>query len=246
MDFHNVDIVLVGTLGSGNLGSVARAMCNMGLAHLKLVSPRCALDEQAFWMATCGEDVLKCAHVFPTLREAIADCSYCFGTTARHRRWRQTLSPRDAAQKTLGLCKTNRVAFVFGPEDSGLTNEELELCHEVITIPTVSSATSLNLSHAVMIICYELFMVTRQQPKTLRSTRLAPVAMTEAMYDHMRTTLFEIGFLNRQNPDYTLGLMRRILTKAKLTIPEARFIRGIFRQLAWYVKSREQKKEVNS
>lgn len=241
MNFHNIDIVLVGTLASGNLGSAARAMCNMGLSNLKLVRPRCALDDQAFWMATCGEDILKRAQMFPELREALADNAYCFGTTARHRRWRRVISPREAAHTALSLCSTNRVAFVFGPEDSGLTNEELELCHEVITIPTASEATSLNLPHAVMIICYELFTVAQQQPQLTQDQRLAPLAMTEAMYDHMRSTLLEIGFLNRQNPEYTLGLMRRILTKARLTVPEARFIRGIFRQLAWYVKNRERK-----
>lgn len=237
MDFHNVAIILVGTLASGNIGSTARAMCNMGLSHLRLVRPHCEIDDQAFWMATSGQDILKRAQMASTLREALADCGYCFGTTARHRRWRRVISPREAAQKALSLCSTNRVAFVFGPEDSGLTNEELELCHEVITIPTASEASSLNISHAVVIICYELFIAAQHQNRLPQRQQLAPITMTEAMYDHMRNTLFEIGFLNRQNPEYTLGLLRRILTKAQLTVAEVRFIRGIFRQLAWYMKS---------
>ena len=236
MNFQNIDIVLVGTLASGNIGSTARAMRNMGFSRLKLVTPRCAVDEKAYWMATCGEDILRNVRFFSSLRDALADCSYSFGTTARSRRWRSALAPADMALKAMRLSRNNRTGIVFGPEDAGLSNDELELCSEVVTIPTAADASSINISHAVMIICYELFNASLNAAGEDHPDALAPAAMTEQMYDHMRETLLEIGFLNRQNPDYTLGIMRRILTKAALTIPEARFVRGIFRQLAWYVK----------
>jgi len=243
VNLERIVIVLVGTLASGNIGSAARAMRNMGVSQLRLVNPQCSLDEQAYWMATCGAEILKNAQIVSSLREAIADCAYSFGTTARNRRWRRIRKPKDMAKKALSLSGENNVALVFGPEDTGLTNEELELCSEVVTIPTATDGSSLNIAQAVMILCYELFTAAEHCSAPTPTARLAPAAMTEAMYDHMRTTLYEIGFLNRQNPEYTLGLMRRILTKAALTIPEARFIRGIFRQLAWYVKSRSQKSD---
>lgn len=236
MDFANIDIILSGTLASGNIGAVARAMCNMGLSRLKLVDPRCRIDEKARWMATCGPDILSSAQTFKSFRDALSDCSYSFGTTARSRRWRDALTPAEMAAKAASLAEKNRIAVVFGPEDMGLSNEELELCNDVVTIPTTSNATSINLSHAVIIICYEIFQVAGEIKEPAGPEELASAGMTEAMYDHMRDALLEIGFLNRQNPDYTLGMIRRILTRSALTVPEAKLIRGMFRQLLWYIK----------
>jgi len=238
---NNIDIVLSGTLASGNIGAVARAMSNMGFLRLKLVNPRCRIDEKARWMATCGPEILSNAQSFKSLREALSDCSYSFGTTARGRRWRDALTPMEMASKVVSLAGKNRVALVFGPEDMGLSNEELELCNDVVSIPTARNATSLNLSHAVMIICYEIFRVAGELKESAGPEELASAGITEAMYDHMRDALLAIGFLNRQNPDYTLGMIRRILTRSHLTVPEAKLIRGMFRQLLWYVKRKSEK-----
>ncbi len=231
----NMHIVLVGTLAPGNIGSTARAMKNMGLSHLSLVSPQCALTEEAFWMATNASDLLKNAGQFHTLREAIAPAGYVFGTTARTRRSRTFISPAEMAQKSLSLAPHNQVAIIFGPEDKGLSNDELELCNEIISVPTAPGSSSLNLSHAVMILCYELYGALNNET-VYKEVQRAPVDEVEKMYDHMRSALLKIGFLNEQNPDHTLGSFRRILSRAGLTSTEVNLIRGVFRQLLWYMR----------
>jgi len=234
----NIDIILVGTLQSGNLGSVARVMKNMGIPGLSLVRPQCAIDDQARWMATHGDDILASAQTFETIRNALSPSAYIYGTTARTRKTRAQLTPRRMAAEAVKKLQHNRIAVVFGPEDCGLSNSELQLCDEVVAIPTVENHASINISHAAMIICYELFCAAGNPASEFRTEQsLAPSAQTEAMYDHMRSTLLEIGFLNTQNPDYFLGKLRRILTRAGLSTGEVRFLRGIFRQLAWYIRT---------
>ncbi|MBN2108052.1 MAG: RNA methyltransferase [Deltaproteobacteria bacterium] len=235
----SIDIVLVGTLTSGNIGSVARAMANMGLSRLSLVRPRCTIDQQSYAMATHGDGILSSARLFPSLRDALAGAVYVFGTTARGRRWRDCLELRELGARAVHHARGGRVALVFGPEDMGLSNDELELCNEVVTIPTVQGASSLNISHAVLLVCYELFSASREG-KALDGASIdpAPVAMVEAMYDHMRESLLEIGFLNPQNPEYTLGMIRRMLTRTVLSVPEVRMLRGLFRQLVWYIRKK--------
>jgi tRNA/rRNA methyltransferase len=95
----------------------------------------------------------------------------------------------------------------------------------------------LNISHAVLLVCYELFSACREgKASEGASIDPAPVAMVEAMYDHMRESLLEIGFLNPQNPEYTLGMIRRMLSRTVLSVPEVRMLRGLFRQLVWYIR----------
>ena len=235
----SIDIVLVGTLNSGNIGSVARAMANMGFPRLSLVSPRCKIDQQSYAMATHGDDILRSARTFSSLRDALADVVYVFGTTARTRRWRDALSPHELGGRAVQHARGGRVALVFGPEDMGLSNDELELCNEVVSIATAEGASSLNISHAVILICYELFLASSEaQASDDAAIEPAPVSMVEAMYDHMRESLLEIGFLNQQNPEYTLGMIRRVLSRTGLSVAEARMLRGLFRQLVWYIRKK--------
>jgi len=239
MPLKNISIILAGTLNSGNIGSVARAMKTMGLSRLKLVNPQCEIDEQAVWMATHGEDVLQNAECVSSIRDAVADATYVFGTTARSRKWRDRLTPEDMAQKVLSLGDHNRVALMFGPENSGLNNNDLELCNDVVTIPTDDNATSLNVSHAVMIVCYEIFKTLSQKDapaKREKIPELAPSNKLEEMYDHMRFALLEIGYLDPYNTEHAIGNFRRVLTKALLTTYDVQLIRGVFRQLVWYIK----------
>ena len=235
----NVDIVLVGTLQPGNIGSVARAMANTGMASLVLVRPCCTIDGQAYSMATHGARILRSARILPTLREALDDTVYAVGTTARDRRWRDCFDHRELGSRAAPHALAGRIALVFGPEDAGLSNEDLELCNEVTTIATAPGAASLNIAQAVLLVCYELFTAIGD-PRSDISARQepAPAAMTEAMYDHMREALLAIGYLNPQNPAHTLGMIRRVLSRAGLSVPEVRMLRGIFRQLVWYVRSK--------
>ncbi len=235
---NNIQIVLVGTLQSGNIGSVARAMKNMGLKNLLLVDPQCEIDKQASMMATHAGDLLDTTTIENTLREAVQGSAYIFGTTARDRKWRDVISPKDLAARALPRAHQNKVSIVFGPEDKGLSNEELELCNEVVTIPTREDAASLNISHAVLIVCYELFCGMNNFNYTenaLADIKLADSAKVEEMFDHMRQVLLDVGFLNPQNPDHVLGYFKRFFSRAGICNKDVRTIRGVFRQLQWYI-----------
>jgi tRNA/rRNA methyltransferase len=233
----NITIILVGTLAPGNIGSVARAMKNMGMSRLCLVTPQCALNEESFRMATRAGNILQAAQQAGTLREAISDAGYVFGTTARTRRLRPHIFPLEMGEKVAELLQKNQVALVFGPEDRGLSNEHLELCNEIVSIPTARGGKSLNLSHAVIITCYEIHRSAKGRT-VYEKPRLAPADEVENMYDHMRSALLEIGYLDPQNPDLTLGSFRRIFSRAGLTHEEVKLIRGVFRQLLWYMKKK--------
>lgn len=235
----NIDIVLVGSLYPGNIGSVARAMNNMGMSRLTLVNPQCQVDEQSYGMATHAKKILKNLNIVTTVREAIAGSGYVFGTTARSRRWRNIVNPKEMAQHALSVLQTNRIAILFGPEDAGLTNEDLELCNEVVTIPTARGAKSMNVSHAVLVSCYE-FYCAAQLPLGPERIELAPTKEVEDMYDHMENALLKIGFLNLQNPGHFMGRFRRIFTRAGLTGTDVNYIRGVFRQLLWYIKKHDK------
>jgi tRNA/rRNA methyltransferase len=237
-----IDIILVGTLNSGNIGSVARAMKNTGLSCLKLVNPQCEIDDQTYCMATTGEDIIKDVKMFSGIREAIHGSSYVYGTTSRDRRWRNLLYPEEMAKKALSLSQRNSISILFGPEDKGLSNDELELCSEVVTIPTSKGASSLNISHAVMVICYEFFRAAEEKKFPPADNLLAPTEKVERMYDHMKEALLEIGFLDPNNPEHALGNFRRILTRAELAPDDVQLIRGVFRQLLWYIKKSKKGK----
>ena len=236
-NLHNITVVLVGTLQAGNIGMAARAMKNMGLCDLRLAAPQCVLDAQAYRKAPHTDDLLDRARSYASLQDAVADCAYVCGTTARDRRRRELHEPRTMAPRWLELARTNRIALVFGREDAGLSNEELEACHDVVVIPTAGLHASLNLSHAVALISYELYVQARQAGSAGAGadTRLAVSADTEPMYAQMRDTLLEIGFLDPQNPDIVLGHLRRLLSRAGMTRREVKVVRGIFRQLGWYL-----------
>ena len=238
--FDNINIILSKTINPGNIGSTARAMKNMGLSSLCLVEPQCGLDYDAYRMATHGKDLLSNIKIFDSITSAAAGSVYLFGTTARNRKWRNTISPMDMVVNIKDLVPFPKVSILFGPEDFGLTNNELELCNEVIVIPTADDAASINISQAVLIICYEIFKnfenIDTAQPKP-EKIDLAPIDKVEDMYMHMQKALTDIGYLDPQNPKHFMGNFRRILNRAGLTSEDVQVIRGIFRKLNWYVNS---------
>ena len=233
-----IKIILVGTLAPGNVGSVARAMKNMGIVAPVPCQPSMHIERRGIPDGNQRRKYLAGGTTADTLREAIADAGYVFGTTARARRLRPCIFPQHMGEKVAELIPNNQVALVFGPEDRGLSNEHLELCNEIVSIPTARGGKSLNLSHAVIIMCYEIYRAV-QGGVSYEKPRLAPAGEVENMYDHMRSALLEIGYLNKQNPDLTLGSFRRILTRAGLTRDEVKLIRGVFRQLLWYIKKKK-------
>ena len=230
----NIIIVLKGTKHPGNIGSVARAMHNMGLAHLRLASPQCRRNEESERLARGGLTVLENARVFRTLRSAIRDLRLLVGTTGKtggHRT--QTFAPRFLAERIITAASSQKVGILFGPEDTGLVDADLLPCQLLIRIPTDASARSINLAQSVIIIAYELFLAHLAY-EPARVSKCATLEQVEAMYDQLRESLLKIGFLHEQNAQHMMFALRRLLGRAGLENSDVGVIRGIARQIAWY------------
>ena len=176
----SIRIVLVGTTHPGNIGACARAMKNMGITDLVLVNPRHFPHDEATARASGADDVLDNARVMATLGEAIADCVYTAGASARSRAidW-PMLEPRECAARLLEEAARGPVAVVFGPEKSGLSNTDLDLCDVLLTIPTNPDFSSLNLAMAVQVITYELRLAGREAPVNILRGILTAVERKE-------------------------------------------------------------------
>lgn len=229
-----VRIVLVGTTHPGNIGAVARAMKNMGLAELVLVDPRHFPHVDATARASGAEDVLERARIVESLADALADCNYVAGTSARSRTigW-PTLLPRECAQRLVAEAQHGIAAAVFGPEKSGLTNEDLDQCHTLLTIPTVPGFSSLNLAMAVQVLCYELRMAELGDPvpPVLRDTPLASCEDLERFYRHLEQVLTASRFLDPENPRHLMRRLRRLFARAEPDQNEINILRGILASL---------------
>ena len=233
LNVTQITIILVRPQSPGNIGAVARAMHNMGLGQLTLVAPALFPHPEADMMACHAEAVLQQARVCDTLHEAITSCHWLVGTSARRRHYRKPpLTPRELADKLPALCQQYHVGILFGPEDTGLTTAELNLCHERVVIPTVSTATSLNLAQAVMVLCYEV-LLARYRPTAPPVPTLATVADVEAMYNHLREAFAIRGFPDTYSVERILDRLRRIFERTGLEQRDIRLIRGMARQLAW-------------
>lgn len=241
---ENVAVVLVQPQIPENIGAVARAMHNMGLRRLIVVEPKNYDADRMHKTATgSSASVLEEMDIHSDLREALAPFQYLVGTTARIGTLRPALTqPRVLAQRLIPISQKNLVAILFGPEDRGLSNDQLRFCHTIATVPT-GGFSSLNLAQAVVIICYELFMATENDRRAPPAPRLANSFELEGMYDHLRETLSKIGFLDPQNPEHWLLNIRRFLSRVSLRAREVRIIRGICRQMDWYVSQFDGSKE---
>jgi tRNA/rRNA methyltransferase len=226
-----------------NIGSAARAARNMGISNLILVDPENPDKEKMLYLATrIGAELIESMKTYDTLREAVAEFNYVVGTTARTGGIRRAIKlPRSLAPYLARLSEKNRIALVFGSEDRGLTNDEIRLCHAIVTIPTTEHS-SVNLAHAVIIICYEIFM-TEIPVNDAPVPKLADSRDIEAMYDHLKQILVEIDFIKDDNPDYWMMNIRRAFAKTHLTSKDVATVRGICRQIEWRIGSRCQKTE---
>ncbi len=239
----NIRIVLVNTTHPGNIGGVARAMKNMGLSQLYLVDPKEYPSERAEWRASNATDLLASAKVVTALDEAIADCGLVIGTSARERRipW-PLLTPRECADRSVAEAAQHPVAIVFGREDRGLTNEELHKCHYHLHIPSNPEYSSLNLAAAVQVISYEL----RLSGLALQSEGQAlhfddwdvPPAKSEAVesyFQHLEDTLYQLDFIQPDNPRQTMTRLRRLYSRIRLDEMELAIMRGMLTAMQNYV-----------
>jgi tRNA/rRNA methyltransferase len=235
MDLRNIRVVLVRTIYGGNLGSVCRAMKNMGLSDLALVDPGKDLDFfEAHKMALHAQDVLEGRRQFATLAEAVADCALVAGTSARPGLYRShSKSPREWAPRLLESAATKPVAIVFGTEDDGLSNEELALSTQIIRIPSTHQYASVNLAQAVMICCYELFVASGNFEPPRERYEEATLTQRERMLEKWRQMLWDIGFFDEIKADHMMMAVRRIFSRGTLTEADANILMGVAQQAMW-------------
>ena len=232
----NVRIVLVGTTHPGNIGATARAMKNMGLTDLALVQPRFFPHEDATARASGADDVLATATVCETLDEALTDCRFVAGTSARSRSiaW-PSLPPRECAERLVEESVHGKPAVIFGPEKSGLTNDDLDRCHALLTIPTHPDFSSLNIAMAVQVITYELRVAALGSTEVSRGHEdhvpLATAGDLERFYAHLEATLIASGFLDPDNPRHLMRRLRRLFARAEPDQNEVNILRGILASL---------------
>ncbi|HEY2920304.1 MAG TPA: RNA methyltransferase [Candidatus Binatia bacterium] len=230
-------IVMVRPRGSGNIGSVARAMKNIGAGELAIVGKA---RTQSFWaraMAVHGRDILAHAQCYASIREAIADCTMVVGTTCRSGLYRShSQTPREVAPAIVSAAVKGKVALLFGPEDHGLSNKDLEHCQLLVTIPTHPDYPSLNVAQAVVVCLYEIYLASLAPMENDDRIQRAEAEHVERLFDIMRFSLLKIGFLDSENPEHMLLAFRRIFGRAGLEDKDVRILTGMFRQIEWYAK----------
>jgi tRNA/rRNA methyltransferase len=184
-------------------------------------------------MAVHADDVLSQVRRYSSLDEAVADCSLVVGTTCRDGLYRAAAeSPRSVAPRIVATAAVNRVALVFGPEDHGLSNEDLKACHQLIAIPSDPGYASLNLAQAVMVCCYELFVAATGNPENVPV--LAPAERLAFMFERLQSAFLSIGFLHADNPDHIMFAFRRMLGRAQMEERDVRILLALARQIEWY------------
>lgn len=238
INLDNIHIVLKTPRFPENIGAAARAMRNMGIRRLVVIAPENFDIVRVMKMAThAASDVVKSIESHETIEDALARFNYVVGTTARVGARRKIVgSPRRLAERLVPISRENKIAVLFGPEDRGLTNEDIRLCHELVNIPT-AEFSSLNLAQSVMVMCHELYGATREE-KDEFSPRLAERHELEGMYAQLKDILVKINYVNPENPEYWLNNLRHFFTRLGLRAKEVRIIRGICRQINWYAEKR--------
>jgi tRNA (cytidine32/uridine32-2'-O)-methyltransferase len=231
----NFKVVLVETSHPGNIGAVARAMKNMQMHELRLVNPKFFPHADATARASGADDVLKSAAIYQNLSAAIADCQVVLGASARDRTicW-PAVTARQCAERWAQAGQGPVVALVFGRENSGLKNHELDVCHYLLRIPCNAEFSSLNLAAAVQVVCYELFMACRASEPVASIGDMdgfIPVtsAQMEAFYVHLQQTMVDIGFLQAERSKSMMRRLRRLFNRVQLDNKELDILRGILR-----------------
>ncbi len=234
---NNISVVLVEPQSAGNIGSVARAMENTGFSNLCLINPVDYKNNEAYSMACNACGTLLKADVFGNIRDAIKDSGLVVGTTRRKGRSRYPiLNLYEAIPNILTAAKKNKVSILFGREDKGLKNDEIELCDLLIEISTHKNYPSLNLSHAVFLVCYELF---KAEIPSGQSIKLAPWEEMEGMYMHMEKTLKQLGYGEKGGTHLLKTIMKsfkRLFGRTGLMQKEVNMVRGICTQIEERVK----------
>ena len=234
-NLKNIRVVLINTAHPGNIGASARAMKNMGLNQLILVQPKDFPSGVAVGRAASATDILESAVVVDSLQAAVADCGLVICASARSRKipW-PMLSPEQTGQKVIKEIGLTNIALVFGREDSGLSNEELQLGHFHVQIPSNEKYSSLNLAAAVLVICYEIRKAASKENTDAKSQdaeiwdqEFATGDQVEHFYQHLEQVMIDINFHDPKNPRQLMQRMRRLFGRVRLDVMELNILRGI-------------------
>ncbi|HEX5273029.1 MAG TPA: RNA methyltransferase [Gemmataceae bacterium] len=243
MSLSNCRVVLVRTKVAANIGSAARALRNMGMSDLVLVAPDAdPADPRAELLATPhAADVLHSARVVATFEEAVADCLLVAATSANvggQFRRQSAGTPEVVAEHLLRVLPIGPAALVFGPEPSGLSNDEVARCHYLIHVPTDPAYPALNLAQAVVVCTYALRSAfLRQTAAREAPDPPAPYAEQERMFDHLRAALTELHFLYGEKADALMHGLRHLIARAGPTAMEVGLLHGLARQIEWQVRN---------
>ncbi|MDX1374992.1 MAG: RNA methyltransferase [Burkholderiales bacterium] len=234
-----IRVVLCRPSHPGNIGAAARAMKTMGIEDLCLVAPRGFPSPEARWMAAHAVDVLEHARVLDRLEAAIADCIAAYALSARPRDWSPpVVAARDAAQAAIAQAAGGRVAFVFGAERAGLTNEEVLACQVLVHIPASARYGSLNLAQAVQVMAYELRVAAGARVPRERGQMLATVADIEGLHAHFAQAAEAVGFYDPAAPMKFRERLRRLFARTQLEREEVNVLRGLLRALMGNLRSK--------
>ncbi len=238
-------MVLVEPAGALNVGSVARLCENFGVKELRLVSPRCdPNDPEAKLMAVGGRDLLTQAKLFPSLLDAISDCSRVVATCGRIDHGEIALqTPEKALKWLLETSGPGPIGIIFGREDRGLSNEELQFAQKVISIETHTKYPSLNLSHAVGIILHQLqrykFPTSNDRLDPAQTPNPASAIQLNDFLNDAKDLLLEIGFLLEHTSNSRMRKVKDLLQRAEIRSNEVSLLRGMVRQIRWAINSKE-------
>ncbi len=238
-DLNKIRIVLVEPQGPFNIGSVARIMKNMGLSGLALVRPVDFQNDEAYRAAVGARQILENARVFDSLQEAVKDTSLVVGTTRRSGKLRRVCcSVEELPERIFPALGNSTVSILFGREKSGLTNSEADACNMLVSIPADRNFPSLNLSHAVAVVCYTLFTsaVVQRVPYIQKPAAHAEI---EGLLDYIYTVFTDIGFFSKGAPNYVISLFRKIFGRALLNEEEVQNLTFIFHRLHGLAKEKK-------
>ena len=222
-----------------NIAHVVRGMKNFGLRDLRLVNPREYEAYRVEGIAHQTQDLLARVRQFGSLGEALADCVHIVGFTARGRTAKRNQQrPREAAAEVLELAQDGPVALLFGREDRGLSNEALDRCHRVVTIPSDPAYSSLNLAHAVVIMLYELALARGVEAQPFKAPRRpsepVPAEELERLFDDVARALGTIEFFKTRNADAVMRTLREVGHRAPLDVREVKLLRAIAIEVTKY------------
>lgn len=234
-DPDRVRFVLIEPQQAGNVGAAARALKNLGFSRLELVRPACdPASDPARMMAVDARDLLEGAGRHDDLDAALGGARSVIGTTARTGKQRRPHWRLDAfADELAALCRAGETAVVFGREDHGLTDLQLDRCTHLVHLPTSERYPSLNLAQAVLLIAYEIRLVALQPLSPDERVVPADHATREALYLHLEQALRVIGFVTPDTAESIMRRMRRLFGRARLSADDAKMLRGLARQILW-------------